>query len=74
VLLVHEFCLCFFETVEGVRGLRVARLVRVDQEGFDAVAFLDVGFGDARLEVEDGVAVKESVLWWGFLKRVYVRI
>ena len=48
----------FLEAVEGFGGFGVGRFVRVDEEGFGAVGFLDVGFGDAGLEVEDGVGVE----------------
>ena len=30
----------------------------MDEERFNAVAFLDIGFGHARLEVEDGIGVE----------------
>lgn len=48
----------FLEAVEGFGGLGVGRFVRVDEEGFGAVSFLDVGFGDAGLEVEHRVGVE----------------
>ena len=53
---VHEGRLGFFEAVEGVGGAGVGGLVRVDEEGFFAVGYFYVGFGDAGLEVEDCVA------------------
>lgn len=61
VLLIHEFGLRFLEAVEGIGCARVGRLVRMDQEGFGAVAFLNVGFWDAGLEVEHCVAIHLSV-------------
>jgi len=60
VLLVHELGLRLLQPVEGVGRLGVAGLVRVDEEGFFAVADLDVGFGDAGIEVQDGIAVLVS--------------
>jgi hypothetical protein len=39
----------FLEAVEGIRCSWVGVLVRMDEEGFRAVGFLDVGVGDAGL-------------------------
>lgn len=58
LLLVEEGLLGFCETVEGVGCGRVGGFVGMDEEGFGAVAFLDVGFGASGLEVEDGVGVE----------------
>ena len=57
-LLIHEDRLSLFESIKCIRGLRVARFVRVDQERFHAIAFLDVGFGHAGFQVEHGVRVE----------------
>jgi len=55
VLLVHELRLRLAEAVKCVGGAGVLGLVRVDEEGLFAVAELDVGFGDAGVEIEDRV-------------------
>lgn len=49
--------MCFFESVEGVGCGGVAGFVGMDQEGFGAVAFLDIGIWYTGLEIEDGVGV-----------------
>jgi len=54
---VKERLLRFCEAIKGIGGGRVGGFVGVDQEGFGPVALFDVGVGDARLEVEDGVGV-----------------
>ena len=57
-LLIHKHGLCLLKPVKGIGCLWIACLIWMDEEGFDAVAFLDVGFGHARFEVEDGVRVE----------------
>lgn len=57
-LLIHQHRLRLLQSIERIGRLRVARLVWVDEEGFDAVAFLDVGLGNAWVEVEHGVRVE----------------
>jgi hypothetical protein len=51
MLLVHQLRLRFLEPVEGIGRKRIFRFVRMDQEGFDPVAFLDVGFWDSGLQI-----------------------
>lgn len=60
-----------FEPVEGFGGAGVGRLVGVDEEGFGAVAFLDVGFGDTGLQVQDpvGVVAEDAEDAWEGLER-----
>lgn len=58
MLLVHKLCLGFLEAVEGVGCERVLCFIGMNEERFLAVGDLDVGFGDAWLQVEDGVAVE----------------
>lgn len=48
----------FLEAVEGIWREGVLGLVRMDEEGFGAVDFLDVGFGDTWLETKDGVGIE----------------
>jgi hypothetical protein len=57
VLLVHQLRLRLLQAVERVRRQGVFGLVRVDQQRLLPVRELDVGLGDTRLQVEDGVAV-----------------
>lgn len=58
MLFIHKFGLRFLEAVEGVGRLWILGLVGMDQEGFGAVTFLDVGVGNAGLEVEHSVCVE----------------
>jgi hypothetical protein len=48
----------FLETVEGIWREGVLGLVRMDEEGFGAVDFFDVGFWDTWLEAEDCVGIE----------------
>lgn len=60
----------FCQAVEGVRRRWVGGFVGVDEEGLCAVAFLDVGFSAAGLEIEDGVSVEAE----GFEDAVYLGV
>jgi hypothetical protein len=51
MLLVHQLRLRFLESVKGIGSEWILRLVRMDQEGFYAVAFLDVGFWNSGLQI-----------------------
>ena len=63
VLLVHELRLSFLQPVERIGCLGVLGLIRMDQEGFDAIAFLDVGLGHTGLEVENCIALNWLAGW-----------
>lgn len=73
-LLIHEHRLCLLESIERIGSLRVARLVRVNEERFHAVAFLDVGFGHAWFEVEHGIRIEfegfEDAVYFGILNGI----
>jgi hypothetical protein len=57
MFLVHELSLRFLEPVECIWGLWVLGFVGMDEEGLDAIAFLDIGFGDTWLEIEDCIGI-----------------
>jgi hypothetical protein len=52
----------FLEAVECVGRFGILGLVWMDEEGFLAVGFYDVGFGDARLQVQDRVGVEAELI------------
>jgi hypothetical protein len=56
MLLVHELRLRFLEPIKGIWREWVLRLVRMDQQGFDAVAFFDVRFWDSGLQIKNSIS------------------
>jgi hypothetical protein len=57
----------FLQAVEGVGREGVFGFVGMDEEGFGAVDFFDVGFGNAWLQAEDcvGVEAEDIADSWG---------
>lgn len=57
LLLVCERGFSLLQPVKGLRRRRVLGLVRMDEERFLAIGYLDIGIGDTRLEVKYSISV-----------------
>jgi hypothetical protein len=64
----------FLQAVEGIGREGVFGLVRMDEQGFGAVDFLDVGFGDTWLEAEDCVGVETEDVADSWLGEYFVSL